>query len=75
LLATTGLQAAQNSTALLLEEAARMNGAAVRKAFEEGITRMEVAIAASRRIATWSLVAAAVALAASICAILADVLR
>jgi Transcriptional activator TraM len=70
-----GLQAAQNSTALLLEEAARMNGAAVRKAFEEGITRMEVAIAASRRIATWSLVAAAVALAASICTILAHVLH
>jgi len=70
-----GLQAAQNSTALLLEEAARMNGAAVRKAFEEGITRMEVAIAASRRIATWSLVAAAVALSASICAILAHVLH
>jgi hypothetical protein len=30
-----GLQAAQHSTALLLEEAARMNGAAVRQAFEE----------------------------------------
>jgi hypothetical protein len=36
-----GLQAAQNSTALLLEEAARMNGGAVRKAFEEGIARMD----------------------------------
>jgi hypothetical protein len=31
-----GLQAAQNSTALLLEEAARVNRAAVRQAFEEG---------------------------------------
>ena len=35
-----GLQAAQNSTALLLEEAARMNAAAVRKVFEEGVARM-----------------------------------
>jgi hypothetical protein len=32
-----------------------MNGAAVRNAFEEGITRMEAAIAASRRIARLSL--------------------
>ena len=36
----TGLQAVQNSTALLFEEAARMNGGAVRKAFEEGVARM-----------------------------------
>jgi hypothetical protein len=34
-----GLRAARDSTALLLEEAARMNGAAVRKAFEEGASR------------------------------------
>ena len=34
-------QAAQNSTGLLLEGAGRMNAAAVRKAFEEGIPRME----------------------------------
>ena len=46
-----GLRAARDSTALLLEEAARMNGAAVRKAFEEGASRMEETIAASRRIA------------------------
>ena len=46
-----GLQAAQQSTALLLEEAARMNGGAVRKAFEEGVARMERALAAGRRIA------------------------
>jgi hypothetical protein len=41
-----GLQAAQSSTALLLEEAARMNGAAVRKAFEEGVAGLEQALAA-----------------------------
>ena len=40
-----GLQAAQNGTALLLEEAVRMNAAAVRQAFEEGIGRMEQALA------------------------------
>jgi len=34
-----GLRAARDSTALLLEEAARMNGSAVRKAFEEGAIR------------------------------------
>ena len=56
-----GLQAAQNSSALLLEEAARMNAAAVRKAFEEGVARMEQALAASRRIAWLSLTASVVA--------------
>jgi hypothetical protein len=39
----------------MLEEAAKMNGAAVRKAFEEGVTRMEETIAASRRIAIMEL--------------------
>src|SRR5258708_3314610 len=43
-----GLRAARDSTALMLEEAARMNAAAVRKAFEEGLTRMEETLAASR---------------------------
>jgi Transcriptional activator TraM len=62
------LQAAQNSTVLLLEEAARMNGAAVRKAFEEGVARMEHALATGRRIAWLSLVASAVALTAAVCA-------
>jgi hypothetical protein len=62
-----GLRAAQNSTALLLEEAARMNAAAVRKAFEEGASRMEEALAASRRIAWLSLTAAIAALMAAVC--------
>jgi len=62
-----GLQAAQNSTALLLEEAARMHGRAVRKAFEEGVARMEQGLAAGRRIAWPSLAASVVALTAAIC--------
>ena len=64
-----GLRAARDSTALMLEEAARMKGAAVRKAFEEGITRMEETLAASRRIAWLSLAAAVVALLAAVCSI------
>jgi hypothetical protein len=66
-----GLQAAQNSTALLLEEAARMNGAALRKAFEEGVARTEQALSVGRRIAWLSLAASVVALSAAICAIFA----
>jgi hypothetical protein len=46
-----------------------MNGGAVRKAFEEGISRMEETLAAGRRIAWLSLAASAVALTAAICAI------
>jgi uncharacterized membrane protein len=53
----------------LPEEAARINGAAVGKAFEEGVTRMEEVIAASRRIAWLSLAASVVAFMASVCAI------
>src|SRR5271165_6524723 len=64
-----GLQAAQNSTALLLEEAARLNAAAVRKAFEEGAVWMEETIAASRRIAWLSLAASAIAFTAAVCAV------
>jgi len=45
-----------------------MNAAAVRKAFEEGVTRMEKALAASRRIAWLSLTAAIVAFIAAVCA-------
>ena len=70
-----GLQAAQNSTALLLEEAARMNAAAVRKAFEEGITRMEAALAAARRIAWLSLAAAVIAFVAAAGAIFMRVIH
>ena len=57
-----GLQAAQKSTVLLLEEAARMNAAAVRKAFDEGASRIEHSLATGRRIAWLSLTAALVAL-------------
>jgi hypothetical protein len=70
-----GLQAAQNSTALLLEEAARMNGGAVRKAFEEGVTRMEQALAAGRRIAWLNLAASVVALTAAVCAVFIHVIH
>ena len=64
-----GLQAAQNSTVLLLEEAARVNGAVVRQAFQEGVARMEQAWAAGRRIAWLSLAAAVVSFSAAVCAI------
>jgi hypothetical protein len=47
-----------------------MNAAAVRKAFEEGVARMEQALAADRRIAWLSLAASVMALTAAICAIL-----
>jgi hypothetical protein len=70
-----GLRAARDNTALLLEEAARMNGAAVRKAFEEGVTRIEEALAASRRITWVSLTAAVVAFIAAICAIFVHVIH
>jgi len=59
-----GLQAAQNSTAFLFEEAARMNGAAVRQAFEDGVAGMEQALVAGRWIAWLSLAASVVALTA-----------
>jgi hypothetical protein len=69
------LLAARNNAALLLEEAARMNGSAVRKAFEEGVARMERALAASRRIAWVSLGASVVALMAAVYAIFAHVIH
>jgi Transcriptional activator TraM len=69
------LRAARDSTALLLEEAARSNASAVRSTVQEGIQRLEQALAVSGRIATWSLVASILALAASLCAILAHVLH
>ena len=69
------LRAARDSTALMLEEAARMNGAAVRKAFQEGVTRMEEALAASRRVAWLSLATAIVALIAALCAIFVHVIH
>ena len=70
-----GLQAAQNSTALLLEEAARVNGAAVGQAFQESVARIEQTLAAGRRIAWLSLTASIVALTAAICAIFVRVIH
>ena len=72
---TAGLQAAQNSTALLLEEAARVNAAAVRKAFEEGASRIELLLAVGRRIAWLSLVASVVDLTTAVCAIFVHVIH
>ena len=72
---TAGLQAAQNSTALLLEEAARVNAAAVRKAFEEGASRIEHLLAVGRRIAWLSLAASVVALTTAVCAIFVHVIH
>ena len=69
------LLAARNSTASLLEEAARVNAAAVRKALEQGVARMEESLAASRRIAWLNLAAAAVALMAAVCAIFVRVIH
>ena len=70
-----GLQAAQKSTMLLLEEVARMNAAAVRKAFDEGASRIEHSLATGRRIAWLSLTAALVALIAAVCAIVVRVIH
>ena len=53
----------------------RSNAGAVRAAVQEGTHRVEEALAVSRPIATSSLVGAAVALAASLCAIFAHVVH
>ena len=52
-----------------------MNGAAVRQAFEEGVARMEQALAAGRRITWLSLTATVVALVAASCAIFVHVIH
>jgi hypothetical protein len=52
-----------------------VNGAAVRQAFEEGVARMEQALADGRRIAWLSLAASVVALTAAICAIFVHVIH
>ena len=72
---SAGMRASRDNTALMLEEAARMNGAAVRKAFEQGLTRMEETIEASCRIAWLSLAASAVAFMAAVCAIFVHVIH
>ena len=52
-----------------------MNAAAVRKAFEEGISRMEETLATGRRIAWLSLAASVVAFVAAACAIFIHVIH
>ena len=52
-----------------------MNAAAVRKAFEEGASRIEQSLAAGRRIAWLSLAASVVALTAAVCAIFVHVIH
>jgi Transcriptional activator TraM len=69
------LLATRNSTASLLEEASRVNGATVRKALEQGVARIEESLAVSRRIAWLNLTAAAVALIAAVCAIFVRVIH
>jgi hypothetical protein len=52
-----------------------MNAAAVRKAFDEGASRIEHSLAAGRRIAWLSLTAAVVALIAASCTIFVHVIH
>jgi len=52
-----------------------MSGEAVRQAFEEGVARMEQALAAGRRIAWLSLAASVVALTAAVCAVFFHVIH
>ena len=52
-----------------------MNAAAVHQAFEEGVARMEQALAAGRRIAWLSLAASVVALTAAVCAVFIHVIH
>jgi hypothetical protein len=68
------LRAARDSTALLVEEAARTNSGAVRTALQEGIARAEQTLASTRRIAWMNLAAAIVILAASVGLLLARLL-
>jgi hypothetical protein len=70
-----GLRAARDSTALMLEEAARMNGATVRKTFEEGVARIEAALATGRRIAWVSLAASVIAFMAAVFTLFARVIH
>jgi Transcriptional activator TraM len=69
------LRAARDSSAALVEEAGRTNARAVRAAVQEGVERIEQALAVSRRIAWVSLCASIVALAASIGPVLARALH
>ena len=48
------LRAARDNAALLVEEAARSNVWAVRSAVQEGVARLELANASSRRTTRWS---------------------
>jgi hypothetical protein len=69
------LRAARDSSAALVEEAARTNARAVRAAVQEDVERLEQALAVSRRIAWVSLAAAVVALVAAVCAIFVHVIH
>jgi hypothetical protein len=69
------LRAARDNTAALVEESARANAGAVRNALQEGVQRLEHALAVSRRIAWLSLAASIAALAASAGLILARLLH
>ena len=60
------LRAARDNIALLLEEAARTNAGAVRAAVQDGVERLEQALAVSRRIAWVSLAASVIVLLASL---------
>jgi transcriptional activator TraM len=63
---TAALRAARESTAALIEEAARTNARAVRAAVQENVDRLEQALVVSRRIVWVSIAASVVALAASV---------
>jgi hypothetical protein len=60
------LRAARESTAALIEEAGRSNAAVLRHALQEGVQKLEKALAVSRRISWVSIAASVVALAASV---------
>jgi hypothetical protein len=63
---TAALRAARESTAALIEEAARTNARAVRAAVQENVDRLEQTLVVSRRIVWVSIAASVVALAASV---------
>jgi hypothetical protein len=69
------LRAARDSSAALVEEAVRTNAGAVRAAVQEGVERLEQALAVSRQIAWVSLAASIVAFMAAVCAISVRVLH
>ena len=69
------LRAARDSSAALVEEAGRTNAGAVRAAVQEGVERLEQALAVSRRIAWVSLAASILAFMAAVCALFVHTIR